>query len=262
MKKVLLALSALGVFALAGCSSDSESTTSTVGGEMQSLGTKIDLAKPETLQGTYRIEYFASTAKAGGASSDWSKLDKFKNVLDETRKMKKGSDVSYPDAKGNFYGEATISLYNNNLKIVSKLQMKDPSFTTGSVSIMLKPQQYNYTKYTDIPTTNIDITNNTINKGGSSVNGVTGRNAKENKPNTIGSGQEKANSYYFKLHTDGKLYHYMKDNSVMEADVLVVLTKQSDTPKTLAKDAQYTKEETGKDLDLGQDFVASPSNKE
>lgn len=270
MKKFLLLLSAASLVALSGCSSDSDSSSSTDGngnGDGNVTVTNIDMSNPDTLIGTYKIEYFASSAgAAGGAASSWKELKNYNNVLSEDKQVQGPSNIDKPDAtfgdaKGNFFGEVSIKYDNTkaNLLITSKLQMKDTSFsTTPILDIKLSDQQYNYTVYTPIPKEKINAKDNTINYGENAIVGVTGRDAVKVKPTKVESGKD-ANTYEFKLHTDKMIYHSMVDkSSLLPAKVLVVLKKVNDEPKELKANVQYTNKETGKNIEL-TDFAADPA---
>lgn len=244
MKKTLLVLMATSAVALTGCSSE-ESSNNNNG------GCKEVPADLKPFIGTYNLDFFASAALGmGGASSNWTELDNYKN---QTTITKPTVTTTTGDAKGNFIGKVTVD-YCNGIKVTSKLQMKDSTFGNN----ILAPQQYNFTVYNEVAT--YTVKNNTLTFKGK---GVTGRNAQVLK------GIKNANddfSFEFKKSSDvvTATSKSTDNSSLAKADVFLALTKKSDKVETLdantqlACDQNFSGNASCKDVDLKDVFKPTP----
>lgn len=241
MKKsfLFLLISIMTVFLIAGCADDTtkgEGTTPVTEGseslEITFTGpTAIDFNQPKTLVGAYELTFFYTNgATMLPISTDCTKVKDY--IGTEDKKCVQGEN------NVDFKGYGSITLVNGSLKIVTKMQMtnanlQNPTGLWGAA----KNNQYSYTVFKDIPTSNINAFGNIINDGNSAVKGTSGRTLTTNVPVSEDTNQQGNNpggtTYTFELDTnDGfTLINKLNDkSSVMAADVTVIMKKISDTP--------------------------------
>lgn len=241
MKKsfLFLLISIMTVFLIAGCADDTtkgeETTQVTEGSESLDITvtgpTEINLSQPETLVGAYEIIFFYTNgANFLSISSDCTKVQEYTGVADS--KCVQGHNSV------DFKGYGSLSTTSNSYDLVTKMQMtnqclKDPNYgdcandkAFGVINAwsMAQDNQYNYTIFTSIPSS--QVTTSGINTGESPVKGVTGRNlTKTTSPSAANS------TYKFELTAEGYLKNTMVDTSSgTSANVTVIMKKISDTP--------------------------------
>lgn len=239
MKKsfLFLLISIMTVFLIAGCAEDTtkgEGTTPVTEGseslEITFTGpTAIDFNQPETLVGAYELTFFY-TDGAGllPISTDCTKVQEYTG--NENKKCIQGENSV------DFKGYGTITLVDNSLKIITKMQMTNTNLQNGTgLWGAAKNNQYSYTVFKDIPASN--ISGNIINGGDSAVKGTSGRTLTKNVPVSEDTNQMGNNpggtTYTFELDSTDKftLINKLTDkSSVMPADVTVIMKKISDTP--------------------------------
>ena len=218
MKKSLLFIlaSLIAIFALTGCADEPAKEEGNK--PLPDKVTPINLKDPKTLVGTYEITFFYTDgAQLLPLSSDCSNASKYvdaslipQQTQCDTTKMK---------------GYGTVEFDGKNLQIKTKIQMTSSGMTTGIFSGMLKPQQYNYTVFTDIPLS--AISSNSINTGSNVVKGTSGRNLEALvKPKNTDCSQANdsgCSTYTFTVEDDGKtIVNKMVDKSNMAAANVVV----------------------------------------
>ena len=239
MKKsfLFLLISIMTVFLIAGCAEDTtkgeETTQVTEGSESLDITvtgpTEINFGDPKTLVGAYELTFFYTDgATMLPISTDCTKVKDYTG--NEDKKCIQGENSV------DFTGYGTITLVDNSLKIITKMQMtnanlQNPTGLWGAA----KNNQYSYTVFKDIPTSN--ISGNIINGGDSAAKGTSGRTLTTNVPVSEDTNQQGNNpggtTYTFELDTnDGfTLINKLNDkSSVMAADVTVIMKKISDTP--------------------------------
>lgn len=241
MKKsfLFLLISIMTVFLIAGCAEDTtkgeETTQVTEGSESLDIAvtgpTEINLSQPDTLVGAYELTFFYTNgATMLPISTDCTKVKDY--IGTEDKKCVQGEN------NVDFKGYGTITLVNGSLKIVTKMQMTNANLQnpTGLWSAA-KNNQYSYTVFKDIPTSNINASGNIINDGNSAVKGTSGRTLTTNVPVSEDTNQQGNNpggtTYTFELDTNDRftLINKLNDkSSVMAADVTVIMKKISDTP--------------------------------
>ena len=178
MKKsfLFLLISIMTVFLIAGCAEDTtkgeETTQVTEGSESLDITvtgpTEIDLNQPKTLVGAYELTFFYTDgATLLPISTDCTKVKDYTGT--EDKKCIQGENSV------DFTGYGTITLVDNSLKIITKMQMTNTNLqnSTDFTWMAAKDNQYSYTVFKDIPTTN--ISGNVINNGNSAVKGTSGR---------------------------------------------------------------------------------------
>ncbi len=148
MKKFLFFIltSILVVFIVAGCSEDSKD-------EPIIPNTTIDLANPETLQGTYDIDFFYTVALNQVITNSCDTVASYNFKDDSGNQIKCDPDNN---SDSSFTGKGIID-YNadkKELQIITKVQMKDGTYTffktfsQGALNYLVEPNQYNYTVFT------------------------------------------------------------------------------------------------------------------
>lgn len=241
MKKsfLFLLISIMTVFLIAGCAEDTtkgeETTQVTEGSESLDITvtgpTEIDLNQPKTLVGAYELTFFYTDgATLLPISTDCTKVKDYTGT--EDKKCIQGENSV------DFTGYGTITLVDNSLKIITKMQMTNTNLqnSTDFTWMAAKDNQYSYTVFKDIPTTN--ISGNVINNGNSAVKGTSGRTLTKNVPvsedtNKPGGNNPGGTTYTFELDSTDKftLINELVDKSnLAPAKVTVVMKKISDTP--------------------------------
>ncbi|MCI6474311.1 MAG: hypothetical protein MSA07_01275 [Mucispirillum sp.] len=225
-KSILLILASLfAIFALAGCADDSSSNNnaSTTPPSTSPTVVPIDLTNnPESLTdlvGNYEITFFYTNgANVLPISSDCDQVAYYLGAAD-TKCVKGNNDVQM---KG--YGTVALNQEKTHIQITTKMQMtnqylKNPSSAPTSTRVLwnqAQNNQYNYTVFEPIP---IDaIADGAVNSGASAVSGVTGRNLVKNTTDNKAT-------YKFELLSDGSIRNTMVDNSIMSANVTVIMKK-------------------------------------
>ena len=229
MKKFLF-LVVLSVFMVMGCSEDSKD---------EPQPTTIDLLNPETLKGTYDIDFFYTNALEQVITNSCDTVANY-NFKDEQDNQIKCDPDNNTDSE--FAGKGIID-YNadtKELQIITKVQMKGgtydyfKTFAGGSLYYLVEPNQYNYTEFKPIPVTAIDSINKTINEK-NTVKGVTGRNA-----TAITSDGALNNEYMFRVEGNTIINDMVdKSSGVVDAPVVVRMKKVSDEVETLNKNEPY-----------------------
>lgn len=231
MKKFLF-LVVLSVFMVMGCSEDSK--------DEPIPPTPIDLSNPETLKGTYDIDFFYTNALGQVITNSCDTVASY-GFQDEKGKQIKCDPDNNSDSA--FTGRGTID-YNadtKELQIITKVQMKGGTYDffkvyqNGALYYLVEPNQYNYTKFQSIPLTAINSKDKTINAE-NTVKGVTGRNAKTITPDAALDNE-------YKFEVDGNtITNYMVDKSsgFLEVPVVVRMKKVSDEVETLNENEAYS----------------------
>lgn len=239
MKKsfLFLLISIMTVFLIAGCADDTtkgeETTPVTEGSESLDITVtgpdKIDFSNPQTLVGAYELTFFYTDgAKLLPISTDCTKVEEYTGIAND--KCIQGENSV------DFTGYGNITLEGSSLKIITKMQMTNTNLQNGQgLWMAAKNNQYSYTVFKDIPTTN--ISGNVINDGNSAVKGTSGRNLIKNVPVSDDNNQTGNNpggtTYTFELDPKDEftLINKLVDkSSAMAADVTVIMKKISNTP--------------------------------
>lgn len=237
MKKsfLFLLISIMTVFLIAGCADETgeEPTPVTEGSESLEITVtgpdEINFSDPQTLVGAYELTFFYTDgAKALPISTDCTKVEEYTGT----------ANANCIQGKNNvdFTGYGNITLEDSALKIITKMQMTNTNLQNGQgLWGAAKDNQYSYTVFKDIPTTN--ISGNKINDGNSAVKGTSGRTLTKNVPVSEDNNNNGYNpggtTYTFELDSTDKftLINKLTDkSSVMPADVTVIMKKISNTP--------------------------------
>ncbi len=163
MKKSLLLIlaSLFTVFALTGCADEEKNDTPVI---TQPTLSESDL---KSLQGTYDIEFFYTYATVATLTNDCSKLQEYV-----------GSDAKCSNIANQrdseMQGKGSITVFNDYVKIITKVQLDGGGFNNPTVAQVAKNQKYNYTVYNDIPV--YAVKDNYLNLD-NVTKGTTGRNA-------------------------------------------------------------------------------------
>lgn len=227
-KSFLLFLSSIiAVFLITGCAEENKNNggATTEGGENLEITvtgpTAIDFTDSKTLQGAYEIIFFHTDGgKMLSIASDCNQVAQYTGTADANCKAGE-NDVQM---KG--YGTITVA-DNGDVTVITKMQMTNANLQAGTgLWVAAKNNQYNYTVFTTIPASTIDL-NTMILNAVNPVSGVTGRNltVNTNYPN---------NTYTFTLMADGSIKNNIVDTSsgIVNANVTVIMKKISDTPIT------------------------------
>lgn len=199
------------------------------------LSNAIDFSKPETLQGTYDVTFFATKPTGFGAigtmSTDCNKAGELKILTpvtlgpDESIDASKGQCKSDGSYDATIIGQQAIISYDptNGMTLQTKLQLWHPIMT------MSENDTYQHTTYSTVPLKNITTEGiNTDNK--TAVKGVNGRNLIEKSSNP-------ESTFKITKQKDGNLYVelYLKDKKTVignvDAPTYVILKKKSNTPE-------------------------------
>lgn len=241
MKKsfLFLLISIMTVFLIAGCADNTtkgeETTPVTEGSESLEITytgpDEINFSDPETLVGAYELTFFYTDgAKVLPISTDCTKVEEYTGT----------ANANCIQGKNNvdFTGYGNITLEGSSLKIITKMQMTNTNLQNGQgLWGAAKDNQYSYTVFKDIPTSNISTNDNIINSGNSAVKGTSGRTLTKNVPvsgdNNNNGNNPGGTTYTFELDSTDKftLINKLTDkSSVMPADVTVIMKKISNTP--------------------------------
>ena len=238
MKKsfLLLLISIMTVFLIAGCAEETttagDSVATTEGGENLNITvtdpTAINLTDPTTLQGAYELTFFYTNG-AGmlPLSTDCTKVQEYTGTADA--KCVQGTN------NVEFKGYGTITVDETNINVITKMQMTNARLQAGTGFFAnAKDNQYSYTVFTAIPTSN--ISDNIINDGLSAVKGTSGRTLTKNIPVSTdngGSMNPGGTTYTFEVDASDSftLINQLVDKSnIAPANVTVRMKKISDTP--------------------------------
>ena len=234
MKKVLLTIGALGVFALAGCSSDSgggkneqsnpptkDSFTITEQKDYSSWNTNI--ASGDDLIGKYQIQYFMTDASVAKITTDTSKD---KGVVKITL---------------NGYGQVTKDAHGKFIVETKTQFTADNGYGTLNVPGLLEMVQegeFNYTKFKPVA-----FSNSKLNES-NTVKGITGGRGKTKLTDT--SADKAGASEYEFTAKQGKnaseivITNNMTDKSgLMPANVKVVMVKIDSNTSTIDPNTQF-----------------------
>lgn len=227
MKKsfLFLLISIMTVFLIAGCADDTTNNT-----DGSSTGTEVTpelIQQLKTYAGDYEITFFY-TDGAGvlSISSNCNDVNKY------TGKSDKNCVVGTNDVTMKGYGTITVA-DNGDVSITTKMQMTNENLKNGTgLWAAAKNNQYNYTVFTTIPASTIDLNAMTLNAI-NPVSGVTGRNLIANTSS--------ANEYTFQLNNDGTITNKILDkSSYLDANVTVIMTKTTiPSGYTLEKDVKF-----------------------
>ena len=158
MKKSLLLIlaSLFTVFALTGCADEEKNDTPVI--------TQPTLSDLKSLQGTYDIEFFYTSATVATLTNDCSKLQEYVEEY-------VGSDAKCSNSE--MQGKGSIAVPNGHVKIITKVQLGGGGFNNPIVAPFAN-QKYNYTVYNKIPVS--AVKGNYLNLD-NVTKGTTGRNA-------------------------------------------------------------------------------------
>ena len=210
MKKSLLLIlaSLFTVFALTGCADEEKNDTPVI---TQPTLSESDL---KSLQGTYDIEFFYTYATVATLTNDCSKLQEYV-----------GSDAKCSNIANQrdseMQGKGSITVFNDYVKIITKVQLDGGGFNNPTVAQVAKNQKYNYTVYNDIPV--YAVKDNYLNLD-NVTKGTTGRNA----DSLAGS---KDDTYNITIENGIVIINMIKDTGISiakTAPVVVRMKKVSD----------------------------------
>lgn len=244
MKKsfLFLLISIMTVFLIAGCAEENKNNGNTT------TGTEVT---PELIQqlksyaGDYEITFFHTDG--GGFLSISSNCN---DVITYTGKADTKCVSGTNDVTMKGYGTITVA-DNGDVTVITKMQMTNASLQNPTgLWAAAKNNQYNYTVFTTIPASTIDLNTMTLNAI-NPVSGVTGRNLtlNTNYPN---------NTYTFTLMSDGSIKNNLVDTSsgIANANVTVIMNKVTTSiPSgyTLEKDVKFPEP-------VIDSFVDAPAN--
>ena len=215
MKKSLLLIlaSLFTVFALTGCADEEKNDTPVI---TQPTLSESDL---KSLQGTYDIEFFYTYATVATLTNDCSKLQEYV-----------GSDAkcsNIPNQRDSeMQGKGSIAVFNDHVKIITKVQLDGGGFNDPAVAQVAKNQKYNYTVYNDIPVS--AVKDNYLNLD-NVTKGTTGRNA----DSLVNSEDD---TYNITIENGIVIIDMIKDTGISiakTAPVVVRMKKVSDNVETL-----------------------------
>ncbi len=217
MKKSLLLIlaSLFTVFALTGCADEEKNDTPVITQPTLSESeiTQPTLSDLKSLQGTYDIEFFYTYATVATLTNDCSKLQEYV-----------GSDAKCSNSE--MQGKGSIAVFNNHVKIITKVQLDGGGFNNPTVAQVAKNQKYNYTVYNDIPVS--AVKDNCLNLD-NVTKGTTGRNADS-------LADSKDDTYNITIENGIVIINMTKDTGISiakTAPVVVRMKKVSDNVETL-----------------------------
>ena len=215
MKKSLLLIlaSLFTVFALTGCADEEKNDTPVI---TQPTLSESDL---KSLQGTYDIEFFYTYATVATLTNDCSKLQEYV-----------GSDAKCSNIANQrdseMQGKGSITVFNDYVKIITKVQLDGGGFNNPMVAQVAKNQKYNYTVYNCIPVS--AVKDNYLNLD-NVTKGTTGRNADS-------LADSKDDTYNITIENGIVIIDMIKDTGISiakTAPVVVRMKKVSDNVETL-----------------------------
>ncbi len=224
-KKLLLSvvLAALCSFIITGCGSSDDD------GPAPLAYTPVDLESPDTLVGTYEIDYFLSSATISTLTMEiTSDCDYAKQNL--------GAVSCEPSANASMKGMATITKNGDKYSVTTKIQLWGGIFEDPVYGSMAASSKYNYTAYAPVNADSIDAVNKNINKSGTVVEGVESRNM-------IEMTSDSAASFSFSVDAGGNIVSTIDLSSPVPTVTKVVLRKVSNDsgnpldPNTLVDDS-------------------------
>lgn len=199
----------------------------------------IDFSKPETLQGTYDVTFFATKPTGLGAlgtmSTNCNKAGELKILTPVTLGPDDSLDAAQgqctPDGKydAKIIGQQAIISYDpkNGLTLQTKLQL------WHEIMSMSPNDTYQHTVYTTVPVKNITAAGiNTDNKN--AVIGVSGRHliAKTSNPkSTFKITKLENGDLYVDLTLKDKKVDVLGSPMTIDAPTFVILKKKSNTPE-------------------------------
>ncbi len=224
MKKSLLLIlaSLFTVFALTGCADEEKNDTPVI--TQPTLNdtpviTQPTLSDLKSLQGTYDIEFFYTYATVATLTNDCSKLQEYV-----------GSDAKCSNIANQrdseMQGKGSIAVSEDNVTIITKVQLDGGGFNNPTVAQVAKNQKYNYTVYKDIPV--YAVKDNYLNLD-NVTKGTTGRNADR----LAGSEDD---TYNITIENGIVIINMIKDTGIIiakTAPVVVRMKKVSDNVETL-----------------------------
>ncbi len=216
MKKSLLLIlaSLFTVFALTGCADEEKNDTPVI--------TQPTLSEPDlkSLQGTYDIEFFYTYATVATLTNDCSKLQEY-----VSSDAKCSNIANQRDSE--MQGKGSIAVSDDNVTIITKVQLDGGGFNNSAVAQVAKNQKYNYTVYNDIPVS--AVKDNYLNLD-NVTKGTTGRNADR----LVSSEYD---TYNITIENGIVIIDMIKDTGIIgiakTAPVVVRMKKVSDNVETL-----------------------------
>ena len=219
MKKSLLLIlaSLFTVFALTGCADEEKNDTPVI--------TQPTLSDLKSLQGTYDIEFFYTYATVATLTNDCSKLQEYV-----------GSDAKCSNIANQrdseMQGKGSITVFNDYVKIITKVQLDGGGFNNPTVAQVAKNQKYNYTVYNNIPV--YAVKDNYLNLD-NVTKGTTGRNADS-------SVKSEDDTYNITIENGIVIIDMIKDTGISiakTAPVVVRMKKVSDNVEYLAPNTAF-----------------------
>ena len=256
MKKSLLLIlaSLFTVFALTGCADEEKNDTPVI---TQPTLSESDL---KSLQGTYDIEFFYTSATVATLTNDCSKLQEY---VGSKLQEYVGSDAKCSNSEMQGKGSIAVSNDNDSVKIITKVQLDGGGFNNPIVAQFAKNQKYNYTVYNDIPVS--AVKDNYLNLD-NVTKGTTGRNA-----DSSASAVSKDDTYNITIENGIVIIDMIKYTGISIAEtapVVVRMKKVSDNVETLDPNTAFPtpdisnifKADIGYNLPAGAPFPVSISN--